>query len=55
MKNIYIDTEIVLPVYNAHPYFPPYKSGQKSAHVYTAKYDIRYLRVVLTHYFNPET
>ena len=29
MKNIYIDTELVLPMYTAHPYFSPKCLGKK--------------------------
>ena len=31
IKNIYIDVELVLPMYKMHPYFP-LKFGQKSAY-----------------------
>ena len=29
IKNIYIDTELVLPMYNAHPYFSLKNLGKK--------------------------
>ena len=32
IKNIYIDMELVLPMYNAHLYFPLKNLGKKSAH-----------------------
>ena len=32
MKNIYIDTELVLAMYNSHPYFSLKNLGEKSAH-----------------------
>ena len=37
MKNIYTDTELVVPVYNAHPYFSLTNLG-KTVHLYMAKY-----------------
>ena len=35
IKNFYIDTELVLPMYNAHPYFSLKNLGKKCA-LYTA-------------------
>ena len=43
MKNIYIDTELVLPMYNVHPYFSLKNVGKKVC-MYTAKYGIPKLR-----------
>ena len=37
MKNIYIDTELLLPMYNAHSYFSLKIVGKKCA-LYMAKY-----------------
>ena len=37
IKNIYIDMELVLPMYNAHPYFPSKTLAKKCA-LHTAKY-----------------
>ena len=39
IKNIYIDAELVLPMYNVHPYFSLKNLGKKSA-LYTVKYSI---------------
>ena len=36
IKSIYIDTELVLPMYNAYPYFSLKNLGKKA--LYTAKY-----------------
>ena len=38
IKNILIYTELVLSVFNAHPYFFPQKFGQKKSALYTAIY-----------------
>ena len=37
IKNIYIDTDLVLPIYNAHPYFPPQNLSKKCL-LYMTKY-----------------
>ena len=41
LKNMYIDTELVLPIYNVHPYFSLKSSGKK-VHIIPGK--IWYLR-----------
>ena len=37
IKNLYIDTELVLPMYNAHPYFSLKNLGQRACQIW-AKY-----------------
>ena len=44
IKNIYIDTELVLPMYNEHPYFFLKNLGKKEKYtLYTAKYGKCYM------------